>query len=378
MNSKVKKIIAAAVIFVCIAGLLIALSTCGEPSDAKDSSKLSYDYDLSPYIKMGDYLGIEVEVPEISVTDAEVEDEIEYLLYYNSKTEQEKEGTVAKGDIINIDYTGYVGGKELEGGASTDYNYTVGGESQTTNYLKSIEGFDSGLVGKKIGDTVELSLTLPDNETLYGAAKGQKATFKVNLNYRLLIIEPKLTDEFVKEISDCDTVKEFRELIKNQLYNRKSQTAESDKQNAVWEKVIEGSEIIKYPEGPFEYYRLSFVSNYTDEAEAAGVTLETYITDTLGATSEEFYEEAKKFAESYVAEDLRFYSIVKAEGLTLTDAEYSEGRHSYYESYSGQFETELAFEEYYGESVIRTSLLWDKMITLITDAAVEKPVKSAG
>ena len=157
-----------------------------------------YDYDLSEYVKVGDYKGLDYSIAEVSVTDEEVDTEIDSRLQSAATTETVTEGKVEDGDSINIAFAGTIDGEEFEGGSSESYDITVG----TT---QMIDGFVEGLIGHEIGDNVILNLKFPDDYSNEDVA-GKDVVFDVTINYKSVKVVPELDEDFVKEKCDVDRV----------------------------------------------------------------------------------------------------------------------------------------------------------------------------
>jgi trigger factor len=362
------KAAAEALILLIVCALTLSVCACGktvkaEDIDTGDGSELSYNFDLDPFIKVGEYKGVTVTVSPVNVTDDDVQSEIDYTLEQKSTTSNEYTGTVKDGDTVNIDYTGYKDGVAFENGSDTGHNLTIG----SGNF---IEGFEEGLIGKNVGDTVDVDVTFPEDYSNTDLA-GQAVVFKVKINYILVITPPELTDDFVKANTDCDTVDEWKALIRQQLEQKATSDQESEKKQKAWQQVLDNSEVLTYPSGPMTFYKNSYNSYYTSQATSAGYdTLEAYLTAN-GSTLDEFSSEQEKYAEYYVKEDLVYRWIALKENLDVTDLEYLEGCNNYYENYyKSQFDSVDEFKSYYGESQIRLSLLFDKVTTLVETNAI--------
>ena len=162
---------------------------------------------LSDYVQLGEYKGIEVTAQDTTVTDEDVETELQSQVENATPIYEEiTEGTVADGDVVNIDYEGTLDGVAFDGGTDTDFNLTIGSG-------QFIDGFEDGLIGKNIGDTVELNLTFPEDYTTNSDLAGQDVVFTVTINYvQGEEIPQELNDEFVQRVTDgtYTTVDEYR------------------------------------------------------------------------------------------------------------------------------------------------------------------------
>ena len=177
-------------------------------SEAQTEAPERPDYKALDYVTLGEYKGLEVTLESTEVTDEEIDQQVASNLSASDKLEEVKEGTVESGDVANIDYEGKLNGEAFEGGTDKGYDLTIGSGT-------FIDGFEDGLIGKKIGDTVDLNLTFPEN---YGSTElaGKDVVFTVTINS--VKRAPELTDALVAEISDeYKTVEEYRNSIKEQL-----------------------------------------------------------------------------------------------------------------------------------------------------------------
>lgn len=185
-----KKVLAAVLVGVLCLGLFV-MTGCGD--------KVPYsDYDLTEYVTVGEYKGLEYEMTSVSVSDDEVDTEIQSRLESKATTEEVKSGTVEEGDQIVIGYEGRIDGETFDGGSSDEYEMTVG----QANF---IDGFEDGLIGKNVGDTVTLDLEFPEDYHEESLA-GKPVVFEVNIKTKKVQNVPEYNLEFVEENSDYDVV----------------------------------------------------------------------------------------------------------------------------------------------------------------------------
>ncbi len=317
--------------------------------------------DLSEYVKVGQYKGLTLEITGTEVTDADVEAAIASDLFSKSTTSERKDGQVADGDIVNIDYIGYVDGETSDGMQAEGYNLTIGSGA-------FIEGFEASLIEMPVGETVTIELAFPDPYPNNPDLAGKPAKFDVTINYVLEMTQPALTDEFVKSISSAKTVAEYRELKRAELQKSREDGTLNDKMNKVWATIQATSEVIKYPEKQLHDYRDEFMHYYNQAAAEAGVSLEKHLKDNYGVDIENFETDALDYASDYVKNDLIFRYIVRTEGIEITDEAYSAGLENFYQSYGkDSFKSALEFEEYYGKSYVVDNLLWYEMLNYLIE-----------
>ena len=213
-------------------GLIFILSACEKETEE--------NYDVEKYFTLGEYKGIEVTVDSTEVTEEDIEERINEVLEENSTVEEITDRTVADGDTVNLDYTGSIDGEVFDGGSAEGDTLVIGSG-------EFIDDFEEQLIGAAVGEARTVEVTFPeDYEEAYA---GKDAVFEVTVNYiHGDTVTPELTDEFVQSVSDCETVDEYREQLRETLKTEKEQTAETNKMNDVWTAIVEGSEIKSYPD----------------------------------------------------------------------------------------------------------------------------------
>lgn len=326
-----------------------------------------YDYDLSEYVKVGDYKGLDYSIAEVSVTDDEVDTEIDSRLQSAATTETVTEGKVEDGDSINIAFAGTIDGEEFEGGSSESYDITVG----TT---QMIDGFVEGLIGHEIGDNVILNLKFPDDYSNEDVA-GKDVVFDVTINYKSVKVVPELDEDFVKENSDVDTVEEYKEAVKEELLAQKESQADLDAKEALWNEIVADSEVISYPEKELEAANAAadeIEKQYKSQAESYGMEWEDFLESYMGSSQEDFEESKKQYAEETVLQEMVMYYIAREEGIEVTDKEYKEYLADSLETYGF---TEDTFKQSYGQTIEeyaddnqwRTAMLLDKVMDKVME-----------
>lgn len=376
MLKKSGKNLKRSLLFLMVLVIGLTMIACSEKDDdpaASSTSDTPYDYDLTPYVTLGKYKGVEIsKYDAVEVTDDEVQNEIDYTLYMNSSDEQIYEGTVAEGDTVNINYVGRIDGELFDGGSFDGYNLIIGSGSL-------IPGFETGLIGKNIGETVTLNLTFPED---YNDAEliGKDVVFEATLNYIVLYSEPEFTDEFVKEITDSqyNTTAEYEQYIRDLIFEYKQSQTDEQKKTEIWENIMNGVTFIKLPQVEIDKYKNNEIAAVEEAAAASGMTVDDYLVTNFEMTYESFLDEVAIYAEDIVKEDLIFYSIVKAENLSVSDAEYKEGLDYYYNNMYHSFSTVEEFEAYYTKEIILETVLWNEMLDMLLANAVETSVAAAG
>ena len=190
---------------------------------------------VKPEVELGEYKGVSVPKADTSVSDEELNNEIDQDRNKNARTIKVEDGAAENGDETVIDFDGYVDGKQFDGGKSENYPLTLGSHA-------FIEGFEEQIVGHKAGEEFDVNVTFPE-EYHAKALAGKPATFKVVLKEIKRKELPELDDEFVQDISEYDTVDQYKEALKKRIAERKENTAKSAKEEAVIDKVIEAAKM---------------------------------------------------------------------------------------------------------------------------------------
>lgn len=335
-GKKMKKFVKSAMICIFCFCMVIAMAGCG-------SSKPYSSYDLSEYITLPDYDSFETAAPDVTITDDDIDAEIQKNLEAAATTEKITEGTVNEGDTVTISFDG-----TLEDGTK-DAGMTSEGTDLVLGSGSMIDGFESGLYGATIGEEVTLNLTFPDPYKNKEEYSGKNVTFKVKILSKNVEKVPELDEEFVKANSDYETVADYRnsiakELEKNeydeQLYNIKS---------TLYSKLVSDTEVIQYPDKEVKKQIKELEETYKNMAKNSNVDWEDYLTDTLGATQEQFDEQVELYAKELVKQEMIIYAIAEKEGLSVSDEEYD----TYLDNMlaSSGFKDEAAFKEYTGMSL---------------------------
>lgn len=349
-----KRILALALAF----ALVFSMSACS--SSKVETSEKQYDYDLSEYVTVGEYMGIEVErVDPEEVTDEDVQNEITSEL--ESKISwDEVDRPAENGDRVNIDYEGKVDGKTFEGGSAQGYDLTLGDGA-------FIEGFEEGLVGASKGDTKELNLTFPDPYVNNEELSGKAVVFTVKVNSVSEENVPELNDDYVKSLKkDYKTVEDYKKAVRADLEEQAEESAKQAMMSTAWQKVMDSSEVIKYPEEEVAKKQKEMKDYYEQYAESYGMSWDDFISMT-GMTEEQFTEEAKTYAEESVKEEMIMYTIARNENIAVTEGAYEEEAQKYVESLG--YDSVEALEEAYDKDTIITSILWNEVFEFLLDNA---------
>lgn len=278
---------------------------------AKDTRIVSVSADeMGKYITMGDYKGIDVKLEVEEVTDDQIQSTIDNTLTSNAVESTDDQAEVKEGDIVNIDFVGKKDGEAFDGGTGEDYDLTIGSGS-------FIEGFEEGLIGAKKGDMKELALTFPES---YGSKDlaGQDVIFEVTVNYIKTL--PELTDEWVKENTEYDTVDAYKEGVRAELESSNESAAQSTATNTAWNQVLDAAEIKEFPQEDIDKAIAEYESSLQSYADQQAMTTDEFL-EAQGMTKEDFDKQAQEYAEYKVKQLLAAQAVMDAEELTLADDE---------------------------------------------------------
>ena len=269
---------------------------------------------LKPEIKLGKYKGVKVEKLDTTVTDEDVEAELDKVKEQNARLVAADDKEVENGDQTTIDFEGFVDGAAFEGGKGEDYPLTIGSHS-------FIDNFEEQLIGKKVGEEAEVNVTFPENYQVEELA-GKPAMFKVTVKEIKVKEYPEVDDEFAQDVSEFDTLEEYKADIKKNLEEKKIKDAESDKESKVIEAIVKDSEM-DIPEKMIEAQCQQMVEEFAQNIAMQGISFEQYMQFT-GTTVDQLTEQVKPQAKARVESSLVLEAIVKAENIEATEEEFEE------------------------------------------------------
>lgn len=267
---------------------------------------------VKPEVTLGNYKGIEIEKAVIEATEEEVLAELDKAREQNSRMVTVEGRPVEKDDQAIINYEGFVDGVAFEGGKDENHGLTIGSG-------QFIPGFEEQLIGANIGDEVEVKVTFPEEYHAPDLA-GKDAIFKVTINEIKKKELPELDDEFAEDVSDFDTLAEYKEDIKAKIIEEKEKAAATEKENAVIDKIIEGSQM-EIPEAMIETQTRQIADDFAHRLQHQGLSLEQYFQFT-GLTAEKLMEDMKPQAVKRIETRLVLEAIAKAEDIQVSDEEF--------------------------------------------------------
>ncbi len=322
---------------------------------------------VKPEVTLGQYKGLEVPVSDLTVTDDEVMDEIKKEQEKNSRTVAVEDRGAENGDIVTIDFEGFVDEEAFEGGKGADYPLTIGSGT-------FIPGFEEQLIGTKAGEHVEVKVTFPEE---YQAAElaGKEAVFQCDVKKVETKELPELDDEFAQDVSDFDTLDEYKASVRENLEKKKADEALRMKEDAAVDKVIANAEM-EIPDAMIDTQARSMLDDFARRMQSQGLSMEQYFRFT-GQTAEKMLEDVKPQALKSIQTRLVLEKIAEVEDIQPTDEEVNAEIEKMTKTYNLEAENvkEMMSEEELGQ--IKKDLSVQKAVTLVADAAVETEAAAA-
>lgn len=322
---------------------------------------------LKPEVTLGEYLGVEIEKTDAKVTADDVKAELEKVRERNARLVDVTSRGVKDKDQAVIDFEGFVDGVPFEGGKGTDYPLTIGSHS-------FIDNFEEQLIGAKIGKEVEVNVTFPEN---YQAAElaGKPATFKVTVKAIKVKELPKLDDDFAKDVSEFDTLADYKADIKKNLTEKKKEEAKREKEAKAVAKAVENASM-DIPEGMIKLQVNNMVNEFAQRLQMQGLSIDQYI-QYMGSNHQQFMESLKPEAVTRIKNSLVLEAVVKAENITATEDDFEEEVKRMADMYKMEVDK---VKEILGDNEkeqIMSDLAIQKAAELIASKAVEKAAPKA-
>ena len=319
------------------------------------------DVAVKPEVTLGDYKGVEVPKTEIVVTDEEVDAEIKKEQDKNARTVVVEDRAAANGDITTIDFEGFVDGVAFDGGKGTDYALTLGSGT-------FIPGFEDQIVGANTGDHVEVKVTFPEEYQAKELA-GKEAVFQCDVKKIETKEVPELDDEFAKDVSEFDTLAEYKEDVKKNLTEKKENEARTAKENAAVDKAIENAQM-DIPELMTTTECRQMMDDFARRMQQQGLSMDQYFQFT-GQSMDKMMEDMKPQALKRIQTRLVLEKIAEVENIQPSEEEITEEIQKMADAYKMEADK---IREAIGESGIeqmKKDMAVQKAVTVIADAAVE-------
>ena len=327
------------------------------------SSDLYEGLDYDELVSLPDYNEYTVEPIKVNITDSKIDAEIDNRLESAGTEKEVTKGTVEKGDKVTISFKGTLeDGTTSDGMQSDSYPLTLGSGSM-------IDGFEEGIYGAKIGETLTLNLKFPDPYKNNEELSGKPVTFEIKVLNKLVKQKATLNEEFVKANSEAKTVEEYRKLIADELEKQEYQNIENNRKTELFQEIADNTEVKSVPDEIKEYEKTTCVEAYQKSCENYGITWDEFL-EGMKMTQEEFDEQLETYAAEMGKYKMIAYAIADKEDVSVSQKEVIETLLSM----TGA-DSEEAFEKSYGvtaEEYAKTFNSYGMKVSMLLDSSLQK------
>ena len=316
---------------------------------------------VKPEVTLGEYKGVEVKKADLTVTDEEIEAELKKEQEKNSRTVNVDDRAVENGDMIKLDFEGFIDGVAFEGGKGENYDLTIGSNS-------FIPGFEDQLVGAKIGEDVEVNVTFPEEYHAKDLA-GKAAVFKCKVNAISVKELPELDDEFAQEVSEFDTLDEYKADVKKNLEEKKAAEAKTAKENEAVDKAVENAQM-DIPDPMIDSQVEQMINDYARRLQSQGLSMEQYMQFT-GTTLDALKEQVRPQALTQIKSRLVLEKIAEVEDIQISDEKLDEELAKMAESYKMELDKLKELMGDYEKDQMKKDMAVQEAVTLVAEAAKE-------
>ncbi|MBE6598163.1 MAG: hypothetical protein E7638_01835 [Ruminococcaceae bacterium] len=347
-----------------LCGILSAgmLAGCFISCGKDDFIYKKYNYDLTKYIDLAEYKGLAANVYPISITDEQIQSEIDSTIYYYGRNIAVTDRGAAKGDILYIDFISST--EDTVAKSTQGQKITLGSGSASVLPPEA----EAALAGHYAGDVISLDIALPDTYTAVPEYAGKTVHYDITLQQITTLELPMYTDTFAQAYLGYDSIADFEAAVEENLYDYANDQLMQSVVNQTWSVVVENTTLIEYPEQELNNWYDVAVNAHKANAESQGIPFSTYLSVYYKATEQEFYDAMMEDAKAVVKEELIVYSIAREENITISDEEYIE-RATEYALEVYEFSSLEEFEENYSKDAILQTLLGDKVREFIAENA---------
>ncbi len=322
---------------------------------------------IKPEVELGEYKGLEVDKQEVKIMAADVNAEIDRVREQNARIITVEDRAIKKDDIAVIDFEGFVDGEAFEGGKGTDYSLTIGSHS-------FIDTFEDQLIGKKTGEEVEVNVTFPED---YHAEdlKGKPALFKVAIKEVKVKELPKADDEFASEVSEFDTLKDYKASVKKNLTERKKAQVKTEKENQVIEKAVENAKV-ELPAPMVDEQVNQMINEFASRLQQQGLAIDQYMQMT-GMQPQTLMDQMRPEAEKRIKTRLVLEAVAAAENMKATAKDIEKEIEKMAEIYNMEADK---LKEMFGDAEndqISQDIAVQKAVDFLVKEAVEVEAESA-
>lgn len=321
---------------------------------------------VKPEVTLGQYKGLEVPKTDVEVTDEEIEAELKKEQEKNARTIHVEDRPAQDGDKVTIDFEGFVDGVAFEGGSGKDYPLTLGSHT-------FIPGFEEQLAGVALEQPVDVKVSFPED---YQAEdlKGKEAVFKCVIHKIETKELPELDDDFAKDVSEFDTLEEYKKEIKDNIAKRKEDAAKTEKENAVVDKAIENA-TMDIPEAMVKTQINQMIDDFARRIQSQGLTMEQYMQFT-GSTLETMQEQMRPQAMKRIQSRLVLEKVAEVENIQISDERLEEELTKLAEMYHMELDKFKEMVDDYQKDQMKKDLAVQEAVTLMADSAKEVEVEA--
>ncbi len=316
---------------------------------------------VKPEVTLGEYKGVEVEKSDVEVTDEDINKEVDKERENNSRTIDVDDRAVESGDIIKLDFDGSVDGVPFAGGKAENYTLTIGSGS-------FLPGFEDQLIGTKIGEDKDVTVTFPEDYHEKSLA-GKEAVFKCKVNAITVKELPDADDEFASEVSEFETLAEYKEDIKKKLTEKKEKEARAKKEAQAVEKAVENA-TMEIPDAMIDTQVQSMMEDFARRMQSQGLSLEQYFQFT-GMDAKKMHDQMKPEALKRIQNSLVLEAVAKAENIEISDEKVDEEIAKMAEAYKMEVEKLKGIIGDSERDQMKKDLAVQAAADLIADAAKE-------
>ena len=316
---------------------------------------------VKPEVTLGEYKGVEVEKSNVEVTDEDINKEVDKERENNSRTIDVDDRAVESGDIIKLDFDGSVDGVPFAGGKAENYTLTIGSGS-------FIPGFEDQLIGTKIGEDKDVTVTFPEDYHEKSLA-GKEAVFKCKVNAITVKELPDADDEIASEVSEFETLAEYKEDIKKKLTEKKEKEARAKKEAQAVEKAVENA-TMEIPDAMIDTQVQSMMEDFARRMQSQGLSLEQYFQFT-GMDAKKMHDQMKPEALKRIQNSLVLEAVAKAENIEISDEKVDEEIAKMAEAYKMEVEKLKGIIGDSERDQMKKDLAVQAAADLIADAAKE-------
>ena len=328
----------------------VELESCG-----KDGVVFKCTVAVYPEVTLGQYKGLEAPKAEVNVTDEDVDNRLNEMADRNSRLVS-VEREIQKGDTADIDFEGFDNGVAFDGGKGDNFDLEIGSGS-------FVPGFEEQLIGMKAGEEKDIDITFPENYTPELA--GKPVVFHVKVNEVKVKEVPAIDDEFAKDVSEFDTLKDLKADIKKKMTAERTEAAQRAFEDVLMAKVAEGVEA-DIPQEMVELQAERMMEQFKQQLASQGIPFDQYLKMT-GTTEADFRQQAEGPASEQVKMDLAVEAIIKAEGLEASDEDVENEMKSVAEKYGMDLDT---VKKYLRPEDVKEQVVREKVMKLVADNAV--------